>query len=135
MVESVTPAGSLRRGKETIGDLDLLVTMRPGRDKQKDVDAVAEHILKYPGIDQTLAHGENKVSVLLGNGLQVDVRLLEKEMLRRGASLFHRLEGAQRGVARPRAGHGLDAQRIRADHFEGRQGLSRAKPKRKFTPS
>src|SRR6202167_6348021 len=42
-VESVTPAGSLRRGRETIGDLDLLVTMRPGHDKQKDVDAVAAH--------------------------------------------------------------------------------------------
>jgi DNA polymerase (family 10) len=41
-VESITPAGSLRRGKETAGDLDLLVTMRPGRDKQKDIDAVAE---------------------------------------------------------------------------------------------
>jgi DNA polymerase (family 10) len=87
IVESVTPAGSLRRGKETIGDLDLLVTMRPGRDKQKDVDAVAEHILKYPGIDQTLAHGENKVSVILGNGLQVDVRLLEKECF--GAALLY----------------------------------------------
>ncbi len=87
IVESVTPAGSLRRGKETIGDLDLLVTMRPGRDKQKDVDAVAAHILKYPGIDQTLAHGENKVSVVLGNGLQVDVRLLEKDSF--GAALLY----------------------------------------------
>jgi DNA polymerase (family 10) len=87
IVESVTPAGSLRRGKETIGDLDLLVTMRPGRGKQKDVDEVAEHILKYPGIDQTLAHGENKVSVILGNGLQVDVRLLEKECF--GAALLY----------------------------------------------
>jgi DNA polymerase (family 10) len=87
IVESVTPAGSLRRGKETIGDLDLLVTMRPGHDKQKDVDAVAAHILKYPGIDQTLAHGENKVSVILGNGLQVDVRLLEKDSF--GAALLY----------------------------------------------
>ena len=69
IVESVTPAGSLRRGKETIGDLDLLVTLRPGHDKQKHVDEVAAHILKFPGIDQTLAHGENKVSVLLGNRL------------------------------------------------------------------
>jgi len=86
-VESVTPAGSLRRGRETIGDVDLLVTMRPGREKQKDVDAVAEHILKYPGIDQTLAHGENKVSVLLGNGLQVDVRMLAKENF--GAALLY----------------------------------------------
>jgi DNA polymerase (family 10) len=86
-VESVTAAGSLRRGRETIGDVDLLVTMRPGREKQKDVDSVAEHILKYPGIDQTLAHGENKVSVLLGNGLQVDVRMLAKENF--GAALLY----------------------------------------------
>jgi DNA polymerase (family 10) len=86
-VESVTPAGSLRRGRETIGDLDLLVTMRPGHDKQKDVDAVAAHILKYPGIDQELAHGENKVSFNLGSGLQVDVRLLEKKSF--GAALLY----------------------------------------------
>ncbi len=87
VVESVTPAGSLRRGRETVGDLDLLVTMRPGKDRQKDIDAVAEHILKYPGIDQTLAHGENKVSFLLGSGLQVDVRLLEKKSF--GAALLY----------------------------------------------
>jgi DNA polymerase (family X) len=86
-VESVTPAGSLRRGRETVGDLDLLVTMKPGLDKQKHVDQVSEHILKYPGIDQQLAHGENKVSVLLGNGLQVDVRLLTKDSF--GAALLY----------------------------------------------
>jgi DNA polymerase (family 10) len=86
-VESVTPAGSLRRGKETVGDLDLLVTMRPGHDKQKDIDSVAAHILKFPGIQQTLAHGENKVSMLLGNGLQVDVRLLDKDSF--GAALLY----------------------------------------------
>jgi DNA polymerase (family 10) len=86
-VESVTPAGSLRRGRETVGDLDLLVTMRAGHDKQKDVDAVAAHILKYPGIDQELAHGENKVSFILGGRLQVDVRLLEKKSF--GAALMY----------------------------------------------
>jgi DNA polymerase (family X) len=86
-VEDITPAGSLRRGRETVGDLDLLVTMRPGSDKQKHVDLVSELILKYPGIDQVLAHGENKVSVLLGNGLQVDVRLLTKDSF--GAALLY----------------------------------------------
>jgi DNA polymerase (family X) len=96
-VESVTPAGSLRRGKETVGDLDLLVTMRPGSDKQKDVDAVAEHILKYPGIQQTLAHGENKVSVLLESGLQVDVRLLEKDSF--GAALLYFTGSKEHNVA------------------------------------
>ena len=96
-VESVTPAGSLRRGKETVGDLDLLVTMRPGLDKQKDVDAVATHILKYPGIQQTLAHGENKVSVLLESGLQVDVRLLDKESF--GAALLYFTGSKEHNVA------------------------------------
>jgi DNA polymerase (family X) len=86
-VESVTPAGSLRRGRETIGDIDLLVTMRPGHDKQKDIDAVAAHVLKFPEIKQELAHGENKVSFLLNSGLQVDVRLLEKKSF--GAALLY----------------------------------------------
>ncbi len=86
-VESVTAAGSLRRGRDTIGDVDLLVTMRPGHDKQADVDNVAEYILKYPGIDTHLARGENKVSVRLGSGLQVDVRLLDKKSF--GAALLY----------------------------------------------
>ena len=86
-VESITPAGSLRRGKETVGDLDLLVTMAEGHARQQDVDAVAKQILTYPRIEQILAHGENKVSFTLENGLQVDVRLLEKENF--GAALLY----------------------------------------------
>jgi DNA polymerase (family 10) len=85
--DSVTPAGSLRRGKETVGDLDLLVTLADGHTSQKHVDVLAKHILAFPGIDQTLAHGENKVSFTLRDGLQVDVRLLEKENF--GAALLY----------------------------------------------
>src|SRR5208283_4031414 len=120
-VESVTPAGSLRRGKETIGDLDLLVTLtesgewrvasgekskkeKPkstgksaGATRQAEVDAIAEHILKFPGIDQTLAHGENKVSFTLEDGLQVDVRLLEKENF--GAALLYFTGSKEHNVA------------------------------------
>lgn len=86
-VASVTPAGSLRRGKETIGDLDLLVTLADGCTAQKHVDALAEHILTFPAIDQKLAHGENKVSFTVRDGLQVDVRLLKKENF--GAALLY----------------------------------------------
>jgi DNA polymerase (family 10) len=86
-VASVTPAGSLRRGKETIGDLDLLVTLGDAHTSQKHVDAIAEHILTFPGIEQTLAHGENKVSFTLRDGLQVDVRLLKKVNF--GAALLY----------------------------------------------
>jgi DNA polymerase (family 10) len=96
-VEDVTPAGSLRRGKETVGDLDLLVTLGAGHTAQKQVDALAKHILEYPGIDQTLAHGENKVSFTLQNGLQVDVRLLEKESF--GAALLYFTGSKEHNVA------------------------------------
>lgn len=96
-VESVTPAGSLRRGKETVGDLDLLLTLGAGHTAQKQVDALAKHILEYPGIDQTLAHGENKVSFTLENGLQVDVRLLEKESF--GAALLYFTGSKEHNVA------------------------------------
>src|SRR4030095_4330812 len=85
--ESVTPAGSLRRGRETVGDLDLLVTLSDGHTSKKHVDELAEHILQFPGIDQKLAHGENKVSFTLRDGLQVDVRLLKKENF--GAALLY----------------------------------------------
>jgi len=73
-IERVTPAGSLRRGRETAGDLDLLVT-GPAC-VQEHTDAAVEYVAAYPGIHDMIAKGENKVSFHLGNGLQVDVRLL-----------------------------------------------------------
>ncbi len=96
-VESVTASGSLRRGKETVGDLDLLVMLGAGSTSQKHVDALAEHILKFPAIDQVLAHGENKVSFTLTIGLQVDVRLLEKENF--GAALLYFTGSKEHNVA------------------------------------
>jgi DNA polymerase (family 10) len=61
------------------------------------VDALAEHILKFPDIDQKLAHGENKVSFTLADGLQVDVRLLEKENF--GAALLYFTGSKEHNVA------------------------------------
>ena len=73
-IERVTPAGSLRRGRETAGDLDLLVT---GPACAPDHTAAAvEYVAAYPGILSIIAKGDNKVSFYLSNALQVDVRLL-----------------------------------------------------------
>ena len=73
-IDTITPAGSLRRGKETVGDLDLLVT---GPACEPDVVAAAvDHVAALPLIDKLLAKGQNKVSFTLRNHLQVDVRLL-----------------------------------------------------------
>jgi DNA polymerase (family X) len=83
-VEKVTPAGSLRRGRETVGDLDLLVTGKCCTSESQR-DKVIEEIVSFPGILEVLAKGENKVSVKLRSGMQVDVRILPPESF--GAAL------------------------------------------------
>jgi DNA polymerase (family 10) len=75
-IDEITPAGSLRRGRETVGDLDLLVT---GPACEPDVvSAAVEHVAALSLIDKLLAKGQNKVSFTLRNNLQVDVRLLPR---------------------------------------------------------
>lgn len=83
-IADVAAAGSLRRAKETIGDLDLLVTLPP---RSAAVERIHRHVLAYPEIEQVLARGENKISFRLASGIQVDVRLLEKKHF--GAALMY----------------------------------------------
>jgi len=72
-VEAVTPAGSLRRGRETVGDLDLLVT-------GPHATRALETFVKFPRVEEVLGRGENKASAKVGReGLQVDVRALPPE--------------------------------------------------------
>lgn len=77
-LEKAVPAGSLRRGRETVGDLDILVTgpaCCDGGERQK----LIEHIIKLAGLMEIIARGENKVSFRLRGGMQVDVRFLPPE--------------------------------------------------------
>ena len=89
-VEEVTPAGSLRRGRETVGDLDLLVT-------GSDPAQTAEHFLKHPSIAEVLARGEDKVSVRLKSTMQVDVRLLARQQY--GAALMYFTGSKEHNIA------------------------------------
>jgi len=77
-VEKAIAAGSLRRGRETVGDLDILVTGSAcGDDGERE--KLIEHIIKLPGLMEIIARGENKVSFRLRGGMQVDVRFLPPE--------------------------------------------------------
>ena len=73
-LDVIEPAGSLRRGRETVGDLDILVTGPACA--EDNVDAAVQYTAAYPPIADLIAKGQNKVSFRLRNGLQVDVRLL-----------------------------------------------------------
>ncbi len=74
-IEKITPAGSLRRGRETVGDLDILITGPCCVDDQMRAGLI-EEIVRFPGMVEVLAKGDNKVSFKLRNGMQVDVRTL-----------------------------------------------------------
>ena len=74
---TITPVGSLRRGCETCGDIDILAA---GADPAI-MDAFVEHSL----VERVLARGETKSSILLRGGIQVDLRLVPADS--RGAAL------------------------------------------------
>jgi DNA polymerase (family 10) len=83
-IEKITPAGSLRRGRETVGDLDVLVTGK-ACETEESRQKVMEHILLFPGLTDVIARGDNKISFHMRNNMQVDVRLLAAESF--GAAL------------------------------------------------
>ena len=79
-VERVNVAGSIRRSKETIGDVDILVT------SQKPA-LVMDFFVSQPGISRVVAHGDTKSSVRLENGLEMDLRVVPEESY--GAALLY----------------------------------------------
>lgn len=70
--QEVTVAGSYRRGKETVGDIDILIV---STNPSKVMDA----FVSMNDVEKILAHGETKSSVRLQNGVQVDARVVKKE--------------------------------------------------------
>ncbi len=90
-LERLTPAGSLRRGKETIGDLDLLVT-------GAGAGAAIERFVAHPDVTEVLGRGENKASVRFGlEVLQVDLRALPEESY--GAALLYFTGSKEHNIA------------------------------------
>jgi DNA polymerase (family X) len=79
-VEHVTVAGSFRRMRDTVGDLDIVVTAESG-------DAVMDRFITDKEVKEVIAHGPTRSSVLLKIGLQVDLRVVPNESY--GAALVY----------------------------------------------
>ena len=81
-ISRVEYAGSLRRRRETIGDVDLLATI-----KGKDPEKVMDHFVKYEEVMKKLAKGKTKSMVLLESGIQVDLRVVDDDVF--GAAMHY----------------------------------------------
>ncbi len=71
-VKNLVPAGSLRRFKETVGDIDLMGTA-------DNAEEVIEAFTHLPQVKEILASGTTKASVVVSGGLQVDLRIVEHD--------------------------------------------------------
>ncbi len=89
-VEQVEIAGSFRRGKDTIGDLDILCVA-------DNVEAVMDAFAAFPAVAEVMLRGETKSSVRLENGLQVDLRIVEADAF--GAALHYFTGSKEHNVA------------------------------------
>jgi DNA polymerase (family 10) len=95
-VERAEVAGSTRRFRETVADVDLVVASRSPA-------AVVERFVAFPQAAEVLARGDSKTTVRLASGLQVDLRIVPPEDF---ATLLHHLTGSKahhvklRGIAR-----------------------------------
>lgn len=79
-VKDIVPAGSLRRMKETVRDIDILVTSASPK-------IVSDAFVKLPMVKDVTAHGDTKVSILTADGVQADMRVVEPESF--GAALVY----------------------------------------------
>jgi DNA polymerase (family 10) len=76
----IAVAGSLRRRRETVGDIDVLVTA-------KDAAAVGDRLVTYDSVAEVTAHGPTRTTVVLRSGIQTDVRAVPEESY--GAALMY----------------------------------------------
>jgi len=97
-IEQMQWAGSYRRGRETVGDLDLLVVA-------SDRDAAMDHLESYAERSQTIGRGDTKISIRVGKAFQVDMRVVDAEEF--GAALLY-FTGSK--------DHNIHIRRIAKDH-------------------
>lgn len=83
-LKNIEFAGSLRRKKETIGDIDILVTVKGSK---KTNTEIMEHFVSYDEVLNVTAKGDTKSSVILESGMQVDLRVVADESF--GAALHY----------------------------------------------
>ena len=93
-------AGSYRRRKDTVGDLDILVTARAA-------DPVVNRFVEYPEVEEIIARGPTRAAIRLRAGLQVDLRVLDADSFGAGLYYFTGSKAHNIAVRQMARSHGL----------------------------
>ena len=116
--ERIEIAGSLRRWRETIGDIDLLVA-------SSSPEPIMDALTRAPAVERVLAHGETKTSVIVERGLQIDLRVVPEASW--GAALLYFTGSKEHNVR-------LRGIALRAKLLLNEYGLFRAGEEKSGTP-
>jgi DNA polymerase (family 10) len=122
-MNDVTIAGSFRRKKETVGDIDILAT---SSNTKKAMKAFTE----FDEVDRVIAHGESKSSIKLRTGLQVDLRIVEKNEF--GAALLYFTGSKEHSVALRKIGQEKDLKVNEYSVFSGKKKLASKTEKKMY---
>lgn len=95
-IDKVTICGSVRRYKETIGDIDILVTLKNENNK-KDIQKVMDYFVSMPEAEYVYAKGNTKSSIKLSTGIDVDLRIVPQKSY--GAALNYFTGSKQHNIA------------------------------------
>jgi DNA polymerase (family X) len=122
-MDDVTIAGSFRRKKETVGDIDILAT---SNDAEKAMKAFTE----FDEVERVLAHGDKKSLIKLRTGLQVDLRIVDKNEF--GAALLYFTGSKEHSIALRKIGQEKDLKVNEYGVFSGREKLASKTEKKMY---
>jgi DNA polymerase (family 10) len=114
-VFEVEPAGSFRRRRETVGDLDLLASCRRGT-------RVVEHFIAHEDVARVLARGPKKAGVVLRSGLQVDLRVVPRDSF--GAAWLYFTGSTAHNIALRKLARERELKLNEYGLFRGRESLA-----------
>ncbi len=111
-IEEEVVAGSFRRRKETVGDLDILATCADG-------PGAIEHFVRYEEVERVTARGPTRAAVILKSGVQVDLRVVPSESY--GAALHYFTGSKAHNIAIRRRGQARGLKINEYGVFEGKR--------------
>lgn len=121
-VDKAVLAGSYRRERETVGDLDILVTLSPALHGRKDRSPVMDRLAGYDEVREVVSQGNTRATVILQSGLQVDVRIVDPECY--GAALQYFTGSKAHNIAIRRLGQERGFKMNEYGVFQGEQRVA-----------